>query len=69
MYFSLVFIVLILKEGKTLFFVDTQQKNISRGEILERLTRSTTEIQIHTAVYFVLWNGKKLNEISCDKKT
>jgi hypothetical protein len=69
MYFSLVFIVLILKEGKTLFFVDTQQKNISRGEILERLTRSTTEIQIHTAGIFCFVEWKKLNEISCDKKT
>lgn len=51
MYFSLVFIVLILEEGKKTLFVEAQQK-IYRGETLERLARSTTEIQIHTAEYF-----------------
>ena len=39
--------------------------------MLERLARSTTELQIHTAEYFCFQkheNEKKLNEISCDKK-
>lgn len=56
--FSLVFIVFILEE-KTLFVKAQQQhKKLYRGETLtERLARSTTEIQIHTALnIFVLWN-------------